>query len=739
MRKIIKSLILGQKTFMITIALLTFLSALTSMTIIIAYRANISQYQSAYRRDKLPDVIVKVDNDHDITASLKKLTNVKGVVSNAGIISQVMDKNNENVALFISKKSTNIHLKTPDKHKIILSSYLKENGAFKVGDTFYIGQQQLTVQGFYDDYLLGSPLFKYKQGIVSQETLQTLQQQKGQQKSQLAYVNVLKTTKNSNAVLSDYQDRLQTDIIYNKNYIQKAYTMLPTIVALVIILAATFLFGICLFVMHFALLSGIEKDRQKIATFKTLGITNQQVNLAYVLSYLGSNLVGLVVATLVSFWTSNLVFRFFWQLNGLTRAQHVSINIAVVLVIAMIMMGFSIAIILLSLKPIKSISPTAAFQGSQSKNAPSSRGHLSLTKSSMPLQIVLAFKDYRQKIGHYMTFTLVISLFVFLSLMIMTLNQGFKGKTNDLLGLPTVDLMMRTPNNSVRNEALKNISTVTPIKSSGYNQETKILFKDEAVPVHRYSQIPHEIKLLAGHQPKQPNDLLISNSLMKTLHLSIGQTVRVKTATVNDKQLTIVGTYQTINNLGKEAYGLIDTTLPITSTYINLKNTTNKDKLLNRFSHGNVQLIDTSASTQNLTTSVQRAVEVLANVILLLTLIVSGLFVYLVSYLTIETEKRQLALKKMLGFTTNKELRTQYLLRAGFALTLGIVLSLMLNKFIGSTLLNNLVSLGGLTKLNVQLPLSYNLFIIALLIFESSLIVLVASRRIKKIKIGDFL
>lgn len=739
MRKIIKSLILGQKTFMITIALLTFLSALTSMTIIIAYRANISQYQSAYRRDKLPDVIVKVDNDHDITASLKKLTNVKGVVSNAGIISQVMDKNNENVALFISKKSTNIHLKTPDKHKIILSSYLKENGAFKVGDTFYIGQQQLTVQGFYDDYLLGSPLFKYKQGIVSQETLQTLQQQKGQQKSQLAYVNVLKTTKNSNAVLSDYQDRLQTDIIYNKNYIQKAYTMLPTIVALVIILAATFLFGICLFVMHFALLSGIEKDRQKIATFKTLGITNQQVNLAYVSSYLGSNLVGLVVATLVSFWTSNLVFRFFWQLNGLTRAQHVSINIAVVLVIAMIMMGFSIAIILLSLKPIKSISPTAAFQGGQSKNAPSSRGHLSLTKSSMPLQIVLAFKDYRQKIGHYMTFTLVISLFVFLSLMIMTLNQGFKGKTNDLLGLPTVDLMMRTPNNSVRNEALKNISTVTPIKSSGYNQETKILFKDEAVPVHRYSQIPHEIKLLAGHQPKQPNDLLISNSLMKTLHLSIGQTVRVKTATVNDKQLTIVGTYQTINNLGKEAYGLIDTALPITATYINLKNTTNKDKLLNRFSHGNVQLIDTSASTQNLTTSVQCAVEVLANVILLLTLIVSGLFVYLVSYLTIETEKRQLALKKMLGFTTNKELRTQYLLRAGFALTLGIVLSLMLNKFIGSTLLNNLVSLGGLTKLNVQLPLSYNLFIIALLIFESSLIILVASRRIKKIKIGDFL
>lgn len=737
MRKIIKSLILGQKTFMITIALLTFLSALTSMTIITAYHANTSQYQSAYRRDKLPDVIVKVDNDHDITASLKKLTNVESVVSNAGIVSQVMDKNNENVALFISNKSTNIHLKTPDKHKIILSSYLKSNGAFKAGDTFYIGQQQLTVQGFYDDYLLGSPLFKYKQGIVSQETLQTLQQQKGQQKSQLAYVNVLKMTRNSNAVLSDYQDRLQTDIIYNKNYIQKAYTMLPTIVALVIILAAMFLFGICLFVMRFALLSGIEKDRQKIATFKTLGITNQQVNLAYVLSYLGSNLIGLVAATLVSFWTSNLVFRFFWQLNGLTRAQHVSINIAIVLVIAIIMMGFSIVIILLSLKPIKSISPTAAFQGGQSKNVPS-RGHLSLTKNSMPLQMVLAFKDYRQKIGHYMTFTLVISLFVFLSLMIMTLNQGFKGKTNDLLGLPTVDLMMRTPNNSVRDEALKNISTVTPIKSSGYSQETKILLKDEAIPVHRYSQIPHEIKLLAGQQPKQPNDLLISSGLMKTLHLSIGQTVRVKTATVDDKQLTIVGTYQTINNLGKEAYGLIDTSLPITSTYINLENTTNKDKLLNRFSYGNVQLIDTSASTKSLTMGIQSAVEVLANVILLLTLIISGLFVYLVSYLTIETEKRQLALKKMLGFT-NKELRIQYLFRAGFALTLGIVLSLMLNKFIGSTLLNNLVSLGGLTKLNVQLPLSNGLLIIALLIFESSLIVLVASRRITKIKIGEFL
>ncbi len=49
------------------------------------------------------------------------------------------------------------------------------------------------------------------------------------------YVNVLKTTRKSNVVLSNYQDRLQTDIIYNKNYIQKTYTMLLTIVVLVII------------------------------------------------------------------------------------------------------------------------------------------------------------------------------------------------------------------------------------------------------------------------------------------------------------------------------------------------------------------------------------------------------------------------------------------------------------------------------------------------------------------------
>ena len=202
--------------------------------------------------------------------------------------------------------------------------------------------------------------------------------------------------------------------------------------------------------------------------------------------------------------------------------------------------------------------------------------------------------------------------------------------------------------------------------------------------------------------------------------------------------MTIVGTYQTINNLGKEAYGLIDTELPMTTTYINLKSTTHKDKLLARFSQGNVQLIDTSASSKNLTMSIQRAVKALANIILLLTLIISGLFVYLVSYLTIETEKRQIALKKMLGFT-NQALRIQYLLRAGFALMLGIVISLILNKFIGSVLINSLVSLGGLTKLSVTLPLSYDVFIIALLVCESSLIVLVASQQITKIKIGDFL
>ncbi|QBR48084.1 FtsX-like permease family protein [Leuconostoc kimchii] len=737
MRKIIKSLIMGQKTFMITIALLTLVSALTSMTILTAYRANISQYRSAYRTDKLPDVLVKVDNRDNVTNAIKSLKNVKNVTSKAGIVSQVMGKNDENVALFISNDVSNLNLKLPDNHKIVLSSYLKSNNNFKVGDTFEIGQQRLTVQGFYDDHLLGSPLFKYKQGTVSEETMQVLQSQKGQQKSQLALVNVFGKIKNNNKLLSDYPDRLQADLIYDKDYIQKAYTMLPTIVALVIILAAVFLFGICLFVMRFALLSGIDKDRQKIATFKTLGMTNRQVNLAYVMSYLGSNLVGLFGAVLVSFWTSNLAFKFFWQLNGLTGVQHVPINIIIVSIITLIMVSFSTIIILLSLRPVGSISPAAAFQGSQSKVI-SSSGHLKLTKSKMPLQITLAFKDYRQKIGHYMTFTLVISLFVFLSLMIMTLNQGFKGKINGLFGLPSVDLIMQTTNDTLRHESLQKINTITPIKSSGYNQETKILLSKDVIPVHRYSQIPDEIKVLSGHQPKQSKDLLLSSNLMKTLHLSVGQTVRVKTATNEQIQMTIVGTYQTINNLGKEAYSLIDIKLPMTTTYINLKKTSNKNSLLTRFSHKNVQLIDTSTSSKNLTMSIQRAVKVLANIILLLTLIISGLFVYLVSYLTIETEKRQIALKKMLGFT-NQALRIQYLLRAGFALMLGIVISLILNKFIGSALINSLVSLGGLTKLSVTLPLSYDVFIIALLVCESSLIVLVASQRITKIKIGDFL
>lgn len=728
---------MGQKTFMVTIALLTFVSALTSMTILTAYRANISQYRSAYRTDQLPDVLVKMDNDNDITTGIKSLKNVKNVTSKVGIVSQVMAKNDENVALFISNDVSNLNLKVPDNHKIILSSYLKSSDNFKVGDTFKIGQQQLTVQGFYDDHLLGSPLFKYKQGIVSKETMQILQSQKGQQKSQLAFVNAVEKAENSSNLLSDYPDRLQADLIYDKGYIQKAYTMLPTIVALVIILAAVFLFGICLFVMRFALLSGIDKDRQKIATFKTLGMTNRQVNLAYVMSYLGSNLVGLFGAVVASFWTSNLAFKFFWQLNGLTSAQHVPINIIIVSIITLIMVGFSTIIILLSLRPVGSISPAAAFQGSQSKVI-SSSGHLKLTKSKMPLQITLAFKDYRQKIGHYMTFTLVISLFVFLSLMIMTLNQGFKGKINGLFGLPSVDLIMQTPNDTLRHESLQKINTITPIKSSGYNQETKILLSKDVIPVHRYSHIPHEIKVLSGHQPKQSKDLLLSSNLMKSLHLSVGQTVRVKTATNEQIKMTIVGTYQTINNLGKEAYSLIDTKLPMTTTYINLKKTTNKNSLLTRLSHENVQLIDTSASSKNLTMSIQRAVKALANIILLLTLIISGLFVYLVSYLTIETEKRQIALKKMLGFT-NQALRIQYLLRAGFALILGIVISLILNKFIGSVLINSLVSLGGLTKLSVALPLSYDVFIIALLVCESSLIVLVASQRITKIKIGDFL
>ncbi|MFR8086266.1 MAG: ABC transporter permease, partial [Leuconostoc gelidum] len=420
-----------------------------------------------------------------------------------------------------------------------------------------------------------------------------------------------------------------------------------------------------------------------------------------------------------------------------TSVRHISLNIVVVLAITLLMLGLSMMIILLSLKETGSISPASAFQDGQSKSN-QGKFNFNLIKNPLPLQIGVAFKDYIQKIGHYMTFTLVIGLFLFLSLMIATLNQGFKGHVDSLFGLPKVDVVMRTPDHTTRGKALQQINALTPIKSSGYIQETKVLLKNEVIPLHRYSKMPSEMKVLSGHTPKNQHELLLSSNLIKTLKLKVGQKVHVKTQLSNNTEMTIVGTYQTINNLGKEAYSLVDLDLPMNSTYINLKSTSQKDKLLARFHRDNVQLTDTSASSKSLITTIQTAVKLLANMILILTLVISGLFVYLVSYLTIETEKRQLALKKMLGFT-NVQLKMQYLFRAGFALTLGIGLSLILDKFIGSFLLNGLVNLGGLTQFSVQLPLSYEIAIILLLVFESSLIVVSASRRITKIKIGDFL
>ncbi len=737
MQKIIKSLILGQKAFMVTIAILTFLSSLTMITVLTAYQANVSHYQTAYRTHKLPDILIKQDTQQDVAADLKGLKNVKNVSSAPSLMTQVECKDKQNITLLLSDDTSHFNVQAPSNYEIVLASYLESTGNFKRGDAIQIGDKNLTVKGFYEDQLLGNPLFKYKQGIVSQTTFNTLVAQKSSQMTQLAFVNLVKAPKNSEKLLTDYHDRLKADLIYDKGYIQKAYTMLPTIVALVIILSAIFLFGICQFVIRFALVSGIAKDRKKIATFKTLGMSGRQVKLAYVSAFLLSNMAGLVVAILASLVTSNLAFKFFWHLNGFTSVRHISLNIVVVLVITLLMLGLSMMIILLSLKETGNISPASAFQDGQSKSS-QGKFNFNLIKNPLPLQIGVAFKDYIQKIGHYMTFTLVIGLFLFLSLMIATLNQGFKGHVDSLFGLPKVDVVMRTPDNTIRGEALQQINALTPIKSSGYIQETKVLLKNEVIPLHRYSKMPSEMKVLSGHTPKNQHELLLSSNLIKTLKLKVGQKVHVKTQLSNNTEMTIVGTYQTINNLGKEAYSLVDLDLPMNSTYINLKSTSQKDKLLARFHRDNVQLTDTSASSKSLITTIQTAVKLLANMILILTLVISGLFVYLVSYLTIETEKRQLALKKMLGFT-NVQLKMQYLFRAGFALTLGIGLSLILDKFIGSFLLNGLVNLGGLTQFSVQLPLSYEIAIILLLVFESSLIVVSASRRITKIKIGDFL
>jgi putative ABC transport system permease protein len=384
------------------------------------------------------------------------------------------------------------------------------------------------------------------------------------------------------------------------------------------------------------------------------------------------------------------------------------------------------------------IKPVEAIQLAQSAGFGFLRKKELLSKRWLPTQVGLSFKIFLSKWQHYITLSLVTCLFLWMGLMTSSLSQTFKGDIDSLLGLPKIDLVLVGQNESAQKQVLAKISANYQLLLSGQMVDTKISINNQIISSHDYSQIPKGISVVTGRFPKQDDELLMSTTLLNSLKYKLGDKINVDT-TGGSKQMTIVGTYQTINNLGIEVYRL---TNQGTSTFVTLKDHALKDQVIKKFkvkaqSEG-IQIIDGSASNDNLVKVLQSAVSFLSLVVQILTILILALFLILLTYLSLQEESALIALEKMIGFKVN-DISKQYLLRSLMAVVVGLIGGFILNWLLSQPLINKLAGLGGLTKLPTATLSITALGFASILILETLVIVQILAKSTRKIKIGDYL
>lgn len=98
-----------------------------------------------------------------------------------------------------------------------------------------------------------------------------------------------------------------------------------------------------------------------------------------------------------------------------------------------------------------------------------------------------------------------------------------------------------------------NVRISQQMKYHKFNKET-INIGNENVVTRVYGKNPSTIKVIKGKVSVNSDEIIIRNTLAKTLHKSVEDEVNIKTNNEKDKKYKIVDLYKSVNNLGKEAY-----------------------------------------------------------------------------------------------------------------------------------------------------------------------------------------
>lgn len=568
------------------------------------------------------------------------------------------------------------------EYAIYLPYLFQTAGVSGIGDDFDITFNRLglpeekmrfTVAGFYEDTYFSTINNTTTGFLMDHEGYERLAEALGDSvRGTLVSVNAV-NAEDAERIVSNYKtimkELLPAGRIGDSSHyevVKSARTITSSIGSIVIVAFSILLIAIALVVVKFRIGNSVEEEMQNIGALKAIGYTSRQIILSFLIQFSFLALIGSLLGLLGGFLVLPLLSHMFATQTGILWKLAFSVPAALATVA-----GIQLPVLLvafMSANRVRRLHPITALRFGVTTHS-FRRNPFPLEKIRGSLNLLLAAKQLAHNKGRSFLVGAIIAVVTFAAVFAGVLYVNISVKEEIFLNLTmgdTVNVRLRAKAEEDAAELLAEVRAEENVKKSFYYFEGTAVCEDDyevyCYVADDFEQVENRGWNYKGRFAKYENEVCLGGLLAKKLGKDVGDTLTLRLNDVEQEYL-ITGLIQGSNYLGQDlcltgdGYRRLAENFRYTDISVYLREGTDSAAFIEGM----------EASSDNIALSINREalvkssmgiysviIGILAKIIDLITALVVVLVLYLVIKTTLNRQKRELAIKKAIGFTTGQ-------------------------------------------------------------------------------------
>lgn len=506
------------------------------------------------------------------------------------------------------------------------------------------------------------------------------------------------------------------------------------------------LVSIVIISMWHSISTSIEMEYINLGILKAQGFTSWKIRLVYIIQYLIAELLGSVIGLLLSIPLTYALGSIFQPITGLLTATDVSFLKCWALSFGIILL--CIAFVILATKKVGRISPVRAISGGKAEVFFDSR--LNLPVRARPLPLFLGLRQFTSRLKSYGGSILIVALLVYFMMTVIVLSGTFSRDYFDSGNIyPDITAVMTDDFDLDRmEEAEQTIAGIDPSAKTIFYHSDYIMIDGIQLYYLAYDKPDKLSDAVEGRMPLYANEVSVTDISSQKLGKGIGDEVLIGSGE-NARSFIITGIHRNYTDAGKNiiitADGLYDINGTVPMCYVEMsdKSLTKTaaealDKAVGEHILRKIVTEEQADYAEGIFELIDTTCMILVASVFVVSILFSAVVISMICSKAFIRERTDIGILKALGFTA-AGLRIQFALRFTVIAVIGSVLGGAASLFLTSPLLEMLMRMVGLTRIDANITLMT--FIPPALAICGSffLFAYIAARKIKSVEVRELI